>query len=82
MAISSLIVEVLPDALEAAQVQIGAAPGVEVQGSDPQTGRVVITLEAPSVEASHDIANSLLDIEGVWNVNLVYVSVEDELDET
>lgn len=80
MAISSLIVEVLPDVLEAAESRLAAIEGVEVQGSDPETGRVVVTLEAESIDKSHDIATSFMQIEGVWNVNLVYVNVEDELD--
>lgn len=80
MAISSLIVEALPDSLDAVQERLAAYPGVEVHGADAQTGRIVVTIEAESIDASHELASSFIEIPNVWNVNLVYVSVEDELD--
>ena len=80
MAISSLIVEALPDSLDEVTATLAATPGVEVQGSDPDTGRIVVTIEAANIDESHDIASGFINIPHVWNVNLVYVSVEDELE--
>ena len=78
MAISSLIVDALPDSHEQVIADLNAIEGVEVQGADETTGRIVVTLEAPSIDESHRIATSFIEIPHVFNVNLVYVSVEDE----
>lgn len=81
MAISSLIVDALPDSLDQVASDLGAIEGVEVQGVDPTTGRIVVTIEAANVDVSHSIATSFINIPNVFNVNLVFVSVEDELDD-
>ena len=39
---------------------------------------VVETIEAPSVQASHERASSFIQVEGVTGVNLVYCNFEDE----
>ena len=80
MAISSLVVETAPDSTQRIADELAGIEGVEVQGTDPATGKIVVVLEADSIGASHDIASSFAAIEGVFNVNLVYVNVEDELD--
>ena len=41
----------------------------------------MVTLEAPNIDESHRIASSFIDIPNVFNVNLVYVSVVDELED-
>jgi len=81
MAISSLIVDALPDSLDQVAEALDAIDGVEVQGTDVTTGRIVVTLEAPSIDESHRIASGFITIPNVFNVNLVYVSVEDELED-
>ena len=81
MAISSLVVDALPDSLGQVAEALDAIDGVEVQGTDITTGRIVVTIEAPSIDASHKIASGFIDIPNVFNVNLVYVSVEDELED-
>ena len=81
MAISSLVLDSLPDSQEQVVADLNAIEGVEVQGVDEKTGRIVVTLEAPSIDESHRIASSFIDIPNVFNVNLVYVSVEDELED-
>ena len=81
MAISSLVLDSLPDSQEQVVADLSAIPGVEVQGVDKETGRIVVTIEAPNIDESHRIASSFIDIPNVFNVNLVYVSVEDELDD-
>ena len=80
MAISSLVLDSLPDSQNQVVADLNAIEGVEVQGVDKDTGRIVVTLEAPSIDESHRIASSFINIPNVFNVNLVYVSVEDELD--
>ena len=80
MAISSLIVEAVPESTERVAEQIAAIEGASVEGTDPELGKIVVVLEAPSIDASHAIASSFAQIKDVWNVNLVYVNVEDELE--
>lgn len=80
MAISSLVVDALPDSLEQVSRDLDALEGVEVQGTDSTTGRIVVTIEAPNIDESHRIASSFITIPNVFNVNLVYVNVEDELE--
>ena len=80
MAISSLVVDALPDSFEQVTRDLCAIPGVEVHGRDETTGRIVVTIEAADIDESHRIASSFIGIPNVFNANLVFVSVEDELD--
>ena len=80
MAISSLVIDAMPDSLEQVSEALAGYPGVEVHGIDRTTGRIVVTIEAKDIFTSKDIADSFIDIPNVVNVNLVYVNVEDELE--
>ena len=40
--------------------------------------KIVITIEAPTVDESHDIANSIVPLAGVLGVDLVYLNFEDD----
>ena len=40
--------------------------------------KIVVTIEAPSTGASHEVSSRMVAIPGVLNVNLVYVNFEDE----
>jgi nitrate reductase NapD len=82
MAISSLVLDSLPDSQDQVVADLNAIEGVEVQGVDKETGRIVVTIEAPNIDESHRIASGFINIPNVFNVNLVYVSVEDEMDES
>ena len=81
MAISSLVIDAMPDKLQEVADSLNAIEGVEVQGMDETTGRIVVTLEAANVYESSDIATSFVHLPHVFNANLVYVSVEDELED-
>ena len=74
--ISSLVVETAPACAEAAAEALAALPGVEVH--ERQGHKLVVTIEAPSVQASHERASSFIQVEGVTGVNLVYCNFEDE----
>lgn len=76
MIISSLIVETLPDYTEAVAAQLPDLPGVEVHAIEDY--KIVITIEAPTVDDGHDIASQIIPITGVLNVNLVYLNFEDD----
>lgn len=82
MTISSLIVETLPQRTAAVVRELASREGVEVHGVDEAVGKVVVTIEAPGIEASHATASGFVGIEGVLGIDLVYANFEDEnLDE-
>ena len=76
MVISSLVVETAPEYTQAVSDQIVAREGVEVHGIEGHN--IVITIEATTVDESHDIANGLMDVTGVLNVSLIYLNFEDD----
>ena len=61
MAISSLVVEVVPDSTKRVADELAAMDGVEVQGTDEATGKIVVVIEADSIEASHALASSFAE---------------------
>lgn len=74
--ISSLVVETAPERAGSVAEALAALPGVEVH--ERQGHKLVVTIEAASVEASHSRASSFIQVEGVTGVNLVYCNFEDE----
>ena len=76
MVISSLVVETAPEYTEAVATVLPGLEGVEVHGV--QDYKIVITIEAETVDESHDVANSIVPITGVIGVNLVYLNFEDD----
>ena len=77
MVISSLVVETLVARTDAVARELALIEGVEVH--EVQGYKIVVTIEADSVEASHATASSFITIDGVVGVNLVYCNFEDEI---
>ena len=40
--------------------------------------KLVVTIEAETVDDSHDVANSFIAVTGVIGVNLIYLNWEDD----
>ena len=76
MVISSFVVETTPDATQQAAQKLAECPGVEVHEINGY--KVVVTIEAETVDASHEVASGFIGIEGVTGVNLVYANFEDD----
>lgn len=76
MVISSLVVETLPESTADVALALADLQGVEVH--EVNEYKVVVTIEADSIDDSHDIASSFLEIQGVLGINLVYANFEDE----
>ena len=76
MVISSLVVETAPDYTDAVAKQLITYTGVEVHGIEGY--KIVITIEAETVDESHDLASELALLTGVLNVQLVYLNFEDD----
>lgn len=74
--ISSLVVEARPESVDEVARALAAMKGVEVH--EVNGYKVVVTIEAPSTGASHEISSQFIQVPGVLNVNLVYVNFEDE----
>lgn len=76
MVISSLVVDAVPGTEQAIATRLAAIDGVEVHSREEN--RLVVTIEAETVDASHAIASSFIEIDGVMNINLVYANFEDD----
>ncbi len=76
MVISSLVVECVQGYVDQVKSQLEAMDGVEVH--EVHDYKLVVTIEAETVDDSHDIANSFVPITGVIGVNLVYLNWEDD----
>lgn len=74
--ISSLVVETMPEKTAVVAKRLSAREGVEVH--ETQGHKLVVTIEAVSTAASHDIASQFAAVPGVTGVNLVYCNFEDE----
>ena len=76
MVISSLVVETAPDYTEAVADALPDFDGVEVH--EVNGYKIVVTIEAQTVDASHATANEFALLEGVLGVNLIYLNFEDD----
>ena len=76
MVISSLVVESVPEYTEAVAAELPGLDGVEVHGIEGY--KIVITIEAPTVDESHDIADGISRMTGVIGVDLIYLNFEDD----
>lgn len=76
MVISSLLVSTVADQTKEVAAELPKHPGVEVH--EINDFKIVITIEANTVDDSHDVASSLATIPGVLGVSLVYVNFEDD----
>ena len=74
--ITSLVVHVLPKALEQVVVGIIKIKGAQIHGSHP-AGKLVITLEARHARDILDCVSQIEQLDGVINASLVYQHVEN-----
>lgn len=76
MVISSLVVETIPERTGDVAQELARREGVEVHETNGY--KVVVTIEAETVDDSHEIASGFIGIEGVTGINLVYANFEDD----
>ena len=76
MVISSLVVETMPDRTDDVARELAQREGVEVHETNGY--KVVVTIEAETLDESHDIASTFVALEGVIGINLVYANFEDD----
>ena len=76
MVISSLVVETKPECTDEVSAELAERAGVEVHETNGY--KVVVTIEAETLDESHDIASTFVALEGVIGINLVYANFEDD----
>lgn len=76
MVISSLVVETKPERTDEVSAELAERAGVEVHETNGY--KIVVTIEAETVDDSHAIASGFIDIPGVTGINLVYANFEDD----
>lgn len=76
MVISSLVVETMLGCTQQVADELAGRQGIEVHGIDGY--KIIITIEAPTVDESHAIANAIVPISGVIGVDLIYLNFEDD----
>lgn len=77
MVISSLVVDTISDSTQAVAEQLPLLNSA-IEVHEVVDYKVVITIEAETVDESHAIASSIVTVPGVLNVNLVYCNFEDD----
>lgn len=76
MVISSLVIETAPSTTADVAHELETRTGVEVHEINDY--KVIITIEAQTVDESHAIASNFIGIEGVIGINLIYANFEDD----
>ena len=77
MVISSLVVETEADAIDAVAQQLASIEGVEVH-EKVDGYKIVVTIEAETVDDSHSVSSTFIQIPGVLGINLIYFNFEDD----
>lgn len=80
MSISGLVVCTKPASLAALATRLSAMPGLKVHQRDPATGRIVVTLEAASVDEEIEGVQRIRSLPDVVSADLVYHRVAGESD--
>jgi nitrate reductase NapAB chaperone NapD len=69
---SGILVNAAPGDLAPLANELERLPGTRVHQQDPATGRLVLTLEAPTVNDEVDGLRRIQQVPGVISANLVY----------
>lgn len=80
------MIETLPEQVDEVAAALAAIPGVEVHETleampgtrGSSVGKVVVTIEADTVEASQATANGFVGIDGIIGIDLIYANFEDD----
>ncbi|CAG9610227.1 chaperone NapD [Pseudoneobacillus rhizosphaerae] len=78
MVISGMYIETIEGAAVEVAMQLKNLEGVEVHHIEEETNKIVLTLEAHSVDKSYHIADTFKLIEGVLSTCLVYSNFEED----
>ena len=76
MAICSLVIQVLPDSIQAIKDALLLMDGVEIHAEN-EVGKMVVTIDHPSREHCSKVMTDMTRINGVMSTSLVYEYQED-----
>jgi len=76
MVISSYVIDAMPARREEVAQAVASYDGVEVHGNEGN--RLIVTIEAGSIDQTYGLATKVSQISGVLATNLVYCNFEDE----
>ena len=68
---SAILVIALPGRLEDVAAAVDAIEGVEAHARDPETNRLICTIEAPTTDDEVRLFQSVADLDGVHDVSLI-----------
>lgn len=72
MSVSGILVRTRSDRMSRLATSLGELPGVRVHQQDPENGRLVVTLEAGSVDEEIEGLRRIQKMPGVISADLVY----------
>lgn len=78
MNLSAILVVVTPSEFDATTDRLKQLPGVETHHSDPATGRVIVTLEAPTIHDEVEGLKQIQDLEHVVMAEMVEHYFEED----
>jgi periplasmic nitrate reductase NapD len=78
MVISGMYIETIVGTANEVAEQLIKLEGVEVHFIEKESNKIVITLEAKSVDRSYKIADTFKQIDGVLSTCLVYSNFEED----
>ena len=73
--ISSMVVQAMPDYLQAVKSDIEKLPGAEIHG-ESESGKLVVVLESQTQTYITDVIEKIRDIDHVLSTALVYHHIE------
>ncbi|MFP3984168.1 MAG: chaperone NapD [Desulfurivibrionaceae bacterium] len=78
MPIGGFVIQVDPEAKEAAFDHLNAIPEMAIQGSS-EDGQVVAVIETSKIEDMERIVNTISTDDYIFHVGLTYINTEDEV---
>lgn len=75
---SGLVVACAPADFQTVEAALRAFEGIEVHQTDPASGRFVVVIEAPSIDAETERFEALRRMEHVVDVSLIVHRQEDD----
>ncbi|WP_460340840.1 chaperone NapD [Pseudoneobacillus sp. C159] len=78
MVISGMYIETLEGTAKKVAEQIANVEGVEVHHIEDKLNKIIITLEAETVDRSYKISDTFKLIDGVLSTCLVYTNFEED----
>ena len=80
MNLSAILVVAAPAKLQSVRAQLERIPGVDTHQSDPASGRLIATIEAPTLKDEIDVLKRIQGLPDVAMAEMVEHHFEEELE--